>query len=65
LSGDKSEIYVEFVAHGNVVKATAIDADSGTEATIVGPANAGREVLTQAALRKLKFLLEKKKKKND
>jgi len=65
VSGQKPEIYVEFVVHGNVVKATAIDAATGAEASIVGPATAGREVLTHAALRKLKFVLEKKKKKED
>lgn len=61
MSGQKSEIFVEFVVHGNVVKATAIDAVTGAEASIVGPATAGREALSQAALRKLKFVLEKKK----
>ncbi len=45
---------------GNVVKATAIDSVSGTEASIVGPANAGRDVLAQAAARKLKYVMEKK-----
>jgi hypothetical protein len=56
----KGEILFEFVVQGNVVKATAIDAKSGTEACIVGPANAGREVLAHAAARKLKYVLEKK-----
>jgi hypothetical protein len=59
LSSGKSEIYVEFVVHGNTVKATAIDAVTGTEASIVGPANAGREVLSQAALRKLEYVMKK------
>jgi hypothetical protein len=65
VSGDNSEIYVEFVVHGNTVKATAIDAATGAEASIVGPATAGRAALTQAALRKLKFVMEKKAKKKD
>jgi hypothetical protein len=56
----KSEILIEFVIQGNVVKATAIDAATGTEASIVGPANAGRDVLAQAAARKLKYVLAKK-----
>lgn len=42
------------------MKATAIDSATGTEASIVGPANAGRDVLAQAALAKLKYLLAKK-----
>jgi len=59
LSG-KSEILIEFVVQGNVVKATAIDSVTGSEASIVGPANAGRDVLAQAAARKLKYVLAKK-----
>jgi hypothetical protein len=56
----KSEILIEFIVQGNVVKATAIDAASGIEASIVGPANAAREALSQAAVRKLKYVMEKK-----
>ena len=56
----KAEVFVEFVVQGNVVKVTAIDSASGTEAAIVGPAGGAREALAQAAVRKLKYLLEKK-----
>jgi hypothetical protein len=56
----KSEVFIEFVVQGNVVKATAIDSASGLEASIFGPANAPREALSQAALRKLKYVMEKK-----
>jgi hypothetical protein len=59
LSNEKREIFVEFVVHGNTVKATAIDSVTGTEASIVGPARAGREALTQAAIRKLEYVLKK------
>ena len=59
-SAGKGEILFEFVTQGNVVKATAIDSASGTEASIVGPANAGRDVLAQAAARKLKYVMEKR-----
>jgi len=54
------EILLEFVVQGNFVKATAIHAATGVEAAIVGPANAGRDVLGQAAVRKLKYVMEKK-----
>ena len=57
----KSEILIEFIVQGNVIKVTAIDAASGVEASIVGPANAPREALSQAAVRKLKYVIEKKK----
>ena len=54
------EIFVEFVIQGNVAKATAIDPASGIEASIVGPANAPRATLADAARRKLEFLMKKK-----
>jgi hypothetical protein len=57
---DKPEILIEFVVQGNVAKVTAIDSVTGSEASIVGPANAGRAVLAQAAARKLKYVLGKK-----
>jgi len=59
LSADKREILVEFIVQGSVVKATAIDPVTGTEAAIVGPANAGREALMEAARRKLEYVLKK------
>jgi len=57
---NKKEILVEFIVQGNVVKATAIDPVTGIEAAIVGPANAGREALMEAARRKLEYVLKKK-----
>ena len=61
LNGPKQEILIEFIVQGNVVKVTAIDAASGIEGSIVGPVNAPREALSQAALRKLKYVMEKNK----
>jgi len=52
----RREIYVEFVVQGAYVKATAIDGLTGLEASVVGPANASREALSAAALRKLEYL---------
>ena len=57
---EKDEVLFEFVVQGHVVKATAIHAATGAEASIVGPANAGREVLAQAAARKLQYVMAKK-----
>jgi len=59
-SSGKDEIFLEFVVQGNVVKATAIHAATGTEASIMGPANAAREALAQAAIRKLRYVLAKR-----
>jgi hypothetical protein len=54
------EIYVEFVVQGNVVKATAIDSATGTEASVVGPASASQAVRADAARRKLEYVMKKK-----
>ena len=54
------EIYVEFVVLGNTVKATAIDPDTGLEASIVGPASAPRAILAENARRKLNYVKSKK-----
>jgi len=53
------EIFVEFVMLGNSVKATAIDPDTGLEASIVGPANAPRSTLAEAARKKLDYVQRK------
>ena len=53
------EIYVEFVILGNSLKATAIDPESGLEATVVGPANAARAwAAMEAAVARAGFPLE-------
>jgi hypothetical protein len=55
-----SPIYVEFVILGNTVKATAIDSVTGLEASVIGPANAPRAAMADAARRKLEFLAKKR-----
>ena len=59
-SSGKDEVLFEFIVQGNVAKVTAIHAATGTEVSTVGPANAGREVLAKAALRKLQYVMAKK-----
>jgi hypothetical protein len=54
------EIFVEFTVLGNSVKATAIDSDTGLEASVIGPAAAPRAAMADAARRKLEFLQKKK-----
>jgi hypothetical protein len=54
------EIYVEFVKLGNTVKATAIDPETGVEASIVGPASAPQSLLAENARRKLEYVQKKK-----
>ena len=53
------EILVEFTVQGNFVKVTAIDAATGTEATIVGPASAPQAALKANVLQKLNYVLKK------
>ena len=53
------EIYVEFVVMGNTVKVTAIDSESGLEASVIGPAGAPRAAMAEAARRKLEYVAKK------
>ena len=55
-----AEILFKFVQIGNNVKVTAIDGASGVEVSIVGSARLTRFSLQQAALRKLRHVMEKR-----
>ena len=57
----KPEIYIEFVVKAGLVKATAIDSATGTEASVFGPVTAPREALTRNAVAKLAYVLKKQK----
>jgi hypothetical protein len=59
--GTGGEVLIEFVVQGNVVKVTAIDPKTGTEASIVGPASAPRSVLESNAAKKLLYVLKKQR----
>jgi hypothetical protein len=60
-NGSEQEILVEFIVRGGSVKVTAIHSESGTEASIVGPARAPRAALEAAASRKLAYVMGKKR----
>jgi len=51
------EVYFEFTAIGSAVKVVAIDAATGTEVSVMGPASAAQADLEQLALGKLKARL--------
>ena len=51
------EVYFEFIAIGSAVKVVAIDAATGTEVTVMGPASAAQSDLERLALAKLKARL--------
>lgn len=53
------EIYIEFKQVGNAVKVTAVDATSGEEVSVMGPASAARTDLQKLAINKLKYKMDK------
>ncbi len=55
------DIIIEFHRIGSSVKVSSMDSATLTEVSIVGPANAGEEILKRNVLRKLEFVLAKKK----
>jgi hypothetical protein len=55
--GSRGEIYFEFIPVGTVVKVTAIDAATGVEVAVMGPAGAKQTDLKRLALQKLKAQL--------
>jgi len=56
---DRHEVYFEFVAIGNVVKVTAIDGQTGTEVSAMGPVSSSQADLQQLALQKLKARIKR------
>ena len=48
------EVILEFIPLGNAVKVSAVDAETGVEVAIVGPANAPRDHLEAVVLQKLR-----------
>ena len=54
------EIFVEFRRIGNCVKATAMDPETLTEVSVVGPATGAKEMLRRTVLAKLEYMLKRK-----
>jgi hypothetical protein len=57
-----TEIFYEFRRVGDIVRVAAIDAETGTEVVIQGPAKAGKKGLQMLAHKKLLYVLNKEKK---
>lgn len=55
-------VIFEFQQVGNYIKVTAMDPVTLTEISIVGSPAAGKSVLQNNAIRKLKYVIEKNKK---
>jgi hypothetical protein len=51
------EVYFQFTALGRSVKVSAIDATTGLEVSVIGPATASKSDLERLALQKLKARL--------
>jgi hypothetical protein len=51
------EVIFEFYRLGNSVKVSAVDTESMTEVSVVGPATASEVTLRNNALRKLEYVL--------
>jgi hypothetical protein len=50
-------VIVEFVQAGGFLRCTAVDVDTATEASAIGPVSAGKSALERIALGKLKRAL--------
>lgn len=61
MAAHKDEIIIEYIVRGDTARVTAVDPVTATEASIVGPASAGRARLEGEALRKLDYLLKRRK----
>lgn len=55
------EVLIEIIQMGASVKVSAIDPDTGTEVSIVGPPSAGEETLKRNAVNKLNYVLAKRR----
>ena len=55
------DIIIEFHQVGSFVKVSAIDTSSLIEVSIVGDPNVGEEMLARAAMRKLDYVMARKR----
>lgn len=58
MAGERA-VYFEMRRVGNYLKVSAIDSETATEVSVVGPAIGNQEMLKQTALKKLRYVLEK------
>jgi len=63
--GKEQDYYIEFQQIGRFVKVTAIDPVSRLEVSIVGDPSATQDYLSNLAVKKLIYVLEKKKRNAD
>ena len=59
----QKEYLIESIVSGRYLKITAVDPETGIEASVLGPANnAAKKELTSLAIKKLQYVISKTKK---
>jgi hypothetical protein len=61
VAGPAREVIFEMTRMGRIVRVTAVDAKTGAEAVIQGPATSSQKELQRVALAKLNYVLNKQK----
>jgi len=61
-NSEDTKYIIEFLSLGGSVKVSAIDQASGTEVSIIGPPKATQKELSDLAIKKLQYVLNKNKK---
>lgn len=61
----EGEVIVEFLQLGNLVRVTAMDPKTLREVSIMGPSTAGEQALTRIAVRKLRYVLARQRKRKE
>ncbi len=56
MSGAGSEVLFEFHRLGPYLKVVAIDAETGVEVSVFGPAKGSQELLKRTAINKLRYV---------
>lgn len=59
MAPSSQDVLFEMTQIGSIMKVTAIDAATGTEVVIQGPASMPPSILQRTALAKLRYVLEK------
>jgi hypothetical protein len=57
----KAPYIIEMIRIGNQIKVTACDPETGTEVSAIAPVNATKKELTDLAMNKLHYVLNKPK----
>lgn len=58
----QGEYIVEFMQLGNMVRVTAMDPETLREVSIMGPPSLGQKELARIAVRKLRYVLARRRK---